>query len=228
MVGNAVGFSFQLKDVDGATVDPESIAVSFDGTDVEVTKSKAEGVTAVSYESAELLVADSEHIVKVSVTDTNGNSTKLEKAFTVKPYTSVDTTVAMPDSKKGESGFLVYATQISLGQMDVGSLHGNSWVNAEKQINGGYIDPDMEEPYLNEADLESFEGWSYYPEIVQVVNQNKDAPAEVGNFKAGNGYEDELITGIPGWGDSTEGIASEYIALLELDRGAYRLSLIHI
>jgi hypothetical protein len=168
------------------------------------------------------LAAESVHIVKVSVTDTNGNSTKLEKEFTVKPYTLVDTTVALPDSMKGESGFLVYATQISLGQMDVGSLHGSSWVNAEKQINGGYIDPDMEEPYLNEADLEAFEGWSYYPEIVQMVNQNKDAPAEVGNFKAGNGYEDELITGIPGWGDSTEGIASEYIALLELDRGAYK------
>jgi hypothetical protein len=222
MVSNAVGFSFQVKDVDGATVDPESIAVNFDGADVDVTKSKAEGVTAVSYESAELLAADSVHIVKVSVTDTNGNSTKLEKEFTVKPYTSIDTTVALPDSMKGESGFLVYATQISVGQMDVGELHGNQWVNAEKQINGGYIDVDTEEQYLNEADMDSFEGWSYYPEIVQVVNQNQDAPGAVGNFNADNGYEDEPITGIPGWGDSTDGIASEYIALLELERGAYK------
>ena len=222
MVSNAVGFSFQVKDVDGATVDPESIVVNFDGADVDVTKSKAEGVTAVSYESAELLAADSVHIVKVSVTDTNGNSTKLEKEFTVKPYTSIDTSVALPDSMKGESGFLVYATQISVGQMDVGELHGNQWVNAEKQINGGYIDVDTEEQYLNEADMDSFEGWSYYPEIVQVVNQNQDAPGEIGNFKASNGYEDEPITGIPGWGDSTDGIASEYIALLELERGAYK------
>ena len=222
MVSNAVGFSFQVKDVDGATVDPESIVVNFDGADVDVTKSKAEGVTAVSYESAELLAADSVHIVKVSVTDTNGNSTKLEKEFTVKPYTSIDTSVALPDSMKGESGFLVYATQISLGQMAAGELHGNSWVNAEKQINGGYIDVDTEEQYLNEADMDSFEGWSYYPEIVQVVNQNQDAPGEIGNFKASNGYEDEPITGIPGWGDSTDGIASEYIALLELERGAYK------
>ena len=45
----------------------------------------------------------------------------------------------------------------------------------------------------------------------------------MGNFNANNGYEDEPLTGIPGWGDSTDGIASEYIALLDLERGAYKL-----
>ncbi|MCH2586753.1 MAG: LamG domain-containing protein, partial [Planctomycetes bacterium] len=83
MVANGVGFSFQVQDVDGASVDPDSIVVKLDGADVEVTKSKAEGVTAVSYTSPELLAPDSEHIVKVSVTDTNGNSSRLEKAFKV-------------------------------------------------------------------------------------------------------------------------------------------------
>ena len=125
-------------------------------------------------------------------------------------------------SQKGESGFLVYPTQISSGQ-GVGNLHGNNWQNAEKQINGGYIDPDTEEQYLNEADIDSFEGWSYYPEIVEWVNQNQDAPGAVGGFSVNNGYEDEPLNGIPGWGASTAGIASEYIALLELERGAYKL-----
>ncbi|MCH2586754.1 MAG: hypothetical protein MK138_18525, partial [Planctomycetes bacterium] len=128
---------------------------------------------------------------------------------------------------KGDSGFLVYATQISSGQ-GVGTLHGNSWANAEKQINGEYIDPDTEEQYLNEADIDSFEGWSYYPEIVETVNQNQDAPAGTGRFQANDkadstDREDEPLTGIPGWGDSTDGIVTEYIALLELEPGAYKL-----
>ena len=58
---------------------------------------------------------------------------------------------------------------------------------------------------------------------VEWVNQNQDAPAPVGNFSTNNGYEDEYIPGIPGWYDSTDGIAGEYIALLQLDVGAYTL-----
>ena len=105
LVANAAGFSFLVKDVDGATADPDSIVVNYDGADVEVTKSKADGVTTVSYESAELLAPESEHIVKVSLKDTNGNDSRLEKGFKVKPYTLIDTTLKLPESAKGESGF---------------------------------------------------------------------------------------------------------------------------
>ena len=222
MAANAGGFSFQIKDVDGAAADPDSVVVTYDGAVVEVVKSKADGITSVSYSSSELLASESVHTLKVALNDTKGNSVRLEKEFKVKPYTLIDSSVRVADSLKGDSGFLVYATQVSSGQ-GVGTLHGNNWTNAEKQIAGGYIDPDTEEQYLNEADIDSFEGWSYYPEIVETVNQNQDAPGAVGNFNANNGYEDEPLTGIPGWGDSTDGIASEYIALLELERGAYKL-----
>ena len=223
LAASAGGFSFLIKDAEGgAQADPDSIVVTYDGAVVEVVKSKAEGITSVSYSSSELLASESVHTLKVSLKDTTGKDVKLEKEFKVKAYTLIDSSVRVADSLKGESGFLVYATQVSSGQ-GVGTLHGNNWTNAEKQIAGGYIDPDTEEQYLNEADIDSFEGWSYYPEIVETVNQNQDAPGAVGNFNANNGYEDEPLTGIPGWGDSTDGIASEYIALLELERGAYRL-----
>ena len=222
LAGNAGGFSFLIKDAEGgAQADPDSVVVTYDGAVVEVVKSKADGVTSVSYSSPELLASESVHTLKVVLKDTTGKNVRLEKEFKVKAYTLVDSSVRVADSLKGDSGFLVYATQISSGQ-GVGTLHGNLLVNAEKQIAGEYIDPDTEEQYLNEADIDSFEGWSYYPEIVETVNQNQDAPAAVGNFNANNGYEDEPLTGIPGWGDSTDGIASEYIALLELERGAYK------
>ena len=210
---NAGGFDLQITDIEDAGVEVDSVNVTFDGEVVETSPSKVDGVTSISYASAEILAANSDHELRVSFKDTNGKSQLLNLDFTVKDYTLIDASSLADTSLKGESGFLVYPTQISSGQ-GVVEIHGNSWKNAEKQINGEFIDPDMEEPYLNEADIDSFEGWSYYPEIVQVVNQNQDAPAAVGNFNANNGYEDEPLTGIPGWGDSTDGIASEYICLL--------------
>ena len=65
-------------------------------------------------------------------------------------------------------------------------------------------------------------GWSYYPVTVEMVNQNLAAPTGAGNFNTGNGREDEKIPGIPGWGGSDDGIASEYLALLQVDRGVFK------
>ncbi|MDP7649982.1 MAG: LamG domain-containing protein, partial [Candidatus Thalassarchaeaceae archaeon] len=219
---DAAGWELQITDIEEAGVDLESVVVTYEGEVLDVPATKADGVTTIKYASAEILASNSDHALKVAFKDTNGKNQLLNLDFTVMDYLLVDSTVRLDESSKGESGFLVYPTQISSGQ-GVGNLHGNNWQNAERQIRGEYIDPDMEEPYLNEADIDAFEGWSYYPEIVEVVNQNQDAPGAVGNFNANNGYEDEPLTGIPGWGDSTDGIASEYIALLELERGAYRL-----
>ena len=219
---DAAGFSISLTDADGNGVVLDSVGVTLDGDAVDASASKADGVTTIKYASAAPFAQGSTHALALTYTDEDGNTKTVPLDFTVAPYALIDAGSIADASQKGGSGFLVYATQVSTGQ-GVGNLHGNSWALAEKQIAGGFIDPDTEEPYLNEADVDSFEGWSYFPEIVQVVNQNQDAPAEVGNFKASNGYEDEPLTGIPGWGDSTDGVASEYIALLDLARGAYKL-----
>ena len=139
---------------------------------------------------------DSEHTLTISYVDTNGKNRGVSQDFKVKPYTVVDPGLRVSDSLKGDSGFIVYPTQISLGQGDQASIHGSAVSGATKQAGGGFIDPDTEEQYLNEADLDSFEGWSYYPEIVGWVNQSQDAPDEAGYFKESNGYEDEPLTGI--------------------------------
>ncbi|MCP4817005.1 MAG: hypothetical protein GY888_31205, partial [Planctomycetaceae bacterium] len=79
--------------------------------------------------------------------------------------------------------------------------------------------------YLNEADLDADMGWSYYPVLVEYVNQDQNAfegGVESGNFtSARGGYPDEEIPGIPGWYDSTDGIVGEYLTLLQLDAGVY-------
>ncbi|MFP6895575.1 MAG: LamG-like jellyroll fold domain-containing protein, partial [Roseibacillus sp.] len=224
---NAVGFDIQVTDIEEAGVDPDTIKVTLDGEVVETAISKADGVTSIGYAAPEVFASGSDHTLNVKYTDTNGKAQLLNLDFTIDPYTTIDASAIADASLKGESGFLVYPTQISSGQ-GVGTVHGTVWAGAEKQFQGGFIDPDTEEQYLNEADIDSFEGWSYYPEIVETVNQNQDAPGGTGNFKAndkGNSTdrEDEPLTGIPGWGDSTDGIATEYIALLDLAKGAYTL-----
>mgnify|MGYP003316657360 FL=1 len=167
--------------------------MTFNGAAVEVSKSdKVEGITTVTYTAPELLASLSEHTLGVSLNDTNGNAVKIDKEFKVKAYTLVSGDLSVPASLKGESGILVYPTQISTGQ-GVGNVHGTNTAGAEKQVRGEYIDPDTEEQWLNEADFDAFEGWTWYPEIVEWVNQNQDAPGAVGNFQAtGDGDAQDL------------------------------------
>ena len=221
--GTAGGFSVSLVDAEGNGLDVDSIKGKFDGADVAVTKSKSDGVTTIAYSTDSPLPSGSAHNIELTYSDEKGSVHVKTLAFSVPNYTILNADSIVSDSIKGESGFIANITQISIEQTGKDSLHGNSTVNAEKQLNGEYIDPDFEEPWLNEADLDAEEGWSYYPVWVETVNQNQDAPAPVGNFSSNNGYEDEYIPGIPGWYDSTDGIVGEYLALLQLDVGAYTL-----
>jgi hypothetical protein len=222
--GGPGGFDVSIADAEGNGVDLDSVAVNFDGEAVEVVKSKTDGVTSVKYSLDAPLAAGSDHTAELSFSDEKGNLKTLPLSFTVGNYVTIDPSAIADSSLKGESGFIANITQISTEQTGgANNLHNNLIVNAEKQVNGEYIDPNTEEAYLNEADPDSFEGWSYYPVIVETVNQNQDAPGEVGNFRASNDREDEEIPGIPGWGGSTDGIAGEYIALLDLEKGSYTL-----
>jgi hypothetical protein len=203
------GFSVELTDdEEGSTVDAAGVSATFDGAALEVTAAKADGVTTFSYETPALLEAGTEHFVVITVKDTEGATHTLEKSFKVKPYTVVDAGSRAGDSLKGEAGIVATITQISTGQ-NVGNLHGNNTANAEKAFNGWGNDPETEEAYLNEADPDSFEGWSYYPVLVPVVNFDQDGGVQ-GSFNSNNGYDDEYIPNIPGWGDSTDGIWRVY------------------
>jgi hypothetical protein len=221
--GAANGFSVSLVDAEGNGLDLDSVEAKFDGADVVVNKSKSDGETTIAYSTDAPLASGSDHAIQLTYTDEKGTVHVKTLSFSVPNYIILNADSIVSDSVKGESGFIANITQISTEQTGKGSLHNNNVANAEKQLNGEFIDPDLEEPWLNEADLDAEEGWSYYPVWVEWVNQNQDAPAPVGNFSTNNGYEDEYIPGIPGWYDSNDGIAGEYIALLQLDVGAYTL-----
>ena len=220
--GNPGGFNISLADAEDNGVDLDSVKVTFDGEAVDVAKSKTDGVTTINYTLDTPLAAGSKHEVGLSYADEKGNLKTLPLSFTVGNYTMIAETSIADSSLKGESGFLAYVSQISTEQTGgPNNLHNVQWVNAEKQLRGEFIDPNTGEPFLNEADPDAFEGWSFYPVILETVNLNQDAPAEVGNFRASNDREDQEIPGIPGWGGSTDGMAGEYLALLQLEPGAY-------
>ena len=223
--GSMGGFSLNINDITrGGSVkaDPDSVAATLDGEAAELVVSKDGNVTSVAHSTAAPLAPGSDHTVVVTFKDAEGNEGSSEFAFKVSNYGLVKAGYAIDedDVDKSTEGWLVNTTQISQGQ-GVGQLHGNQIVNAEKQVNGGYIDPSTEEAYLNESDPDAFEGWSYYYMTSEVINFNQDAPNNVGNFTSANGYEDLEIPGIPGWGDSTDGIASEFLTYAYLKKGAY-------
>jgi len=223
--GTPGGFGIKMTDSKLNGVDLDSVKVAFDGEFVGVYKSKTDGVTFIQYSTDAPFEAASKHDVELFYSDEKGKRNTVPFEFTVSNYKFIKDTMRADESIKGRLGFLVYPTQITGQQTGGGSLHGNMNVNAEKQIRGEYIDPNTGESYLNESDPDAFKDWSYYPVIVEIVNQNSIAPVGSGNFKSSNGREDELIPGVPGWGGALDGIATEYIALLQLDRGAYTLGI---
>ncbi|MBO89640.1 MAG: hypothetical protein CMP14_08970 [Rickettsiales bacterium] len=221
--GGPGGFSVAITDAEENGVDLDSVEVKFNGEAVDAAKSKTDGVTSIDYQLDTPLAAGSKHIAEVTYSDEKGNLKTLPLSFTVANYTLIPGGLKVSSDAKGESGFLVNMTQISTGQSGVGNLHGNQIASAERQLRGEYIDAETGEVYLNEADPDAFEGWSFYPVIVEVVNQNQDAPGEQGNFRDSNGYTDEELPGIPGWDGSTDGIAGEYVTILDLPKGSHKL-----
>jgi len=159
------------------------------------------------------------HKLEVSMKDSTGETIEASFRVVVSPYTSVSGDYATDDSIKGDPGILAYVTQISASQSESGThLHDNAWRKALAQFSGTLLDPDGAF-YLNEADIDSAEEWSYYPEIIQTVNLSQDAPADAGTFNATGGKEDQPIPGIPGWHDSNDGIVAGFITLLDLPVG---------
>tara|TARA_Y100001934_G_scaffold219097_1_gene260597 strand:- start:5597 stop:8707 length:3111 start_codon:yes stop_codon:yes gene_type:complete len=218
-----------IKDVKGGTkLKLETVEVAIDGTEVEVNSLElTKGAYSIFYDNSKVLYdSGSTHDIIISFTDTDEKIIKIAKEFKIKKYVSVKPSFIVSPSKKGESGIAVYPTQISWGQ-NVESIHGNNINGAKKQFIGEFIDRETKEIYVNELDPEADVKWSYYPEIIEVVNQTLDDSFPSGNFQdtgTGNSTDraDSLITGLPGWGDSNDGVVSEFVALVQLGKGIHR------
>jgi hypothetical protein len=219
--GGLSGFSAIVEDF-GLKLDVATLKATLNGEVVDVTVDSANGVNSINYAFAAFPPTGSEHALNIAFNDTGGNAHSMNFAFTVTTqYLTLSPAYSMSDVNKDKGGFRVNLTQISARQTEgPNELHGNQWVNAEKQIRGEFLNPnevdddDNPLPYLNEADPDAWEGWSIAPVDVDYVNMNQDEDGNIGNFG-----EDQMLPNIPGWGESTDGIAGEFLTVLHLKRG---------
>jgi hypothetical protein len=127
-----------------------------------------------------------------------------------------------------QSGFVANTTQVSTTQSGKGSLHGNRIAEAERQLAGEFIDPNIGLPYLNEAGPVGATDWEITPrEVTGIINFEQDSDGDgvagpAGNFREPD-YPDAPIPGIPGWNDSYDGIVVEFLTFLELKAGFHTL-----
>ena len=234
-IPNAAGFVMNVKD-GSTTFTDKDLSVSIDGVAVEnVTISTAGGVTSIRAALPSPLVAGSVHMAKAIFSDSGGSTVRLKKEYEVPAYSVIIPGLKAAGSLKGDSGFVAYATQISLGQNDLASVHGGE-AGALEQFLGLTMDSASGDTFLNEADGDSFDTWTYFAEVIDVVNQTDDleadddgnsVPAISGKFNAETGHPDDILTGIESsWDDSqTDGYVNGYLALLDLTAGAHTFGL---
>ena len=111
------------------------------------------------------------------------------------------------------------------------SVHGGE-AGAMQQFLGQTIDSASGDIFLNEADGDSFDTWTYFAEVIDVVNQTDDLESDddgnavaaiSGKYNVETGHPDDILTGIEAsWDDTqTDGYVNGYLALLELTAGAH-------
>jgi hypothetical protein len=216
IVGTAV-----VELVDGATqVANGSITATLDGQVVTpVVSAAGAGRTRVSIPLGELLPSGSRHTVAVAYQDNASPAAQLggSWSFTAASYAEVpaDVATALGSGDGSKPGFKVRTYQIDqIGGVSLANLN-----SVAEQALVGLAGP-------NVADL-SGAGTDGTFAVSGVINFNRDAPADAGNFNATNGYEDQQFPGLPGTGTEAHNLESfveEIITYVEFPRpGIYTL-----
>ncbi len=220
--GGLDGFEIRVQNF-ASTVDESSIQVQLNGAVVSTDNSTSGGVTTMSFSFPEAPDSLSEHVVNLSYDDSDGTNHKASFNFTVDTiFERIPPTFAASGVDTSKAGFVAHVTQISTAQSGATNLHGNSIAGANAQIAGEYED-EFGVVYVNEAGPINANDWQLSPvEVEGVINYDQDAGL-LGNFTDDNGSPDDFIPGIPGFEDSTDGIAAEFLTFLEFEAGFHTL-----
>jgi len=219
--GDRDGFRIFIQEF-AQTVDAGSVAVTLNGQAVDVDVNSTGGVATVSYAFTSVPDSGSSHSIVINYKDSSGGSHTANLAFTItQQYTKIPAFFSNNSVDTASEGFTANVSQIGIAQTGVDSLHGNAISNANFQLTGGYTDVDGN-PYINEAGPSGASTWQFSPVDVSWVNFEQEGLA-AGNFNDGTGYPDDLIPNIPGFNDSIDGIAAEFLTYLELSQGWHTL-----
>ncbi|HIG30235.1 MAG TPA: LamG domain-containing protein [Verrucomicrobiales bacterium] len=211
--GNVESVTVELID-QGSPVVTDSVEFQINGNGVEVSSTKADGVTTIHHDYSILPDSGSEQSVLVSYSVESGESFSVELTYRVNEvFTRLSPDFTNEGVDRDQPGFLVNVTQLT-DDADL-SAHGNSLAGAELQLSG--IHPVTGEAFENEANPAA-------SEVESVINWEQSAFNPPGdNFDFANGFQNELIPGIPGTKFSDNGVAAEILTYLELDAGFHTL-----
>jgi len=205
----------RIDDLGTAVVDPSGTSFKLDGQSVAAVVAKVDGVTTLTYNvlgaTGSFFASGSSHSVEVAVK--YGAKTLTEtRNFTVAAYATLP--VALKVASATGDGFNARVNQIDVAR---GPGDANSIINAETQAADGFIDPSTGMPWPNVAIPES-------PVVQRAIINWDQFAASAGNFNANNGFFEDFIPGVPGFGaagDGADNIIAEITTFLELKKGSY-------
>ena len=219
--GNRDGFNIAIQEF-SESVDAGSVTATLNGESVDVSVASSGGIANVSYAFPSVPDSLSSHDIHIKFTDTGGNEHTADLTFLVSEiYGKVPPLFRNGSVDANSNGFLAHVSQISQDQSGATNLHGTQIANANLQLSGGYTDADGN-GYINEAGPSNATDWQFSPVDVGIINFDQ-AEAAQGNFTDATGFPDALIPNIPGFNESTDGIAAEFLTYLELDQGWHTL-----
>ena len=219
--GNRDGFNITIQEF-SQSVDANSVAATLNGASIDVNVASSGGIANVSYAFPSIPDSLSSHDIHIKFTDTGGNEHTADLTFLVSEiYGKVPPLFKNGSVDANSNGFLAHVSQISQDQSGATNLHGTQIVNANLQLSGGYTDADGN-GYINEAGPSNASDWQFSPVDVGLINFDQLADAQ-GNFTEATGFPDALIPNIPGFNESTDGIAAEFLTYLELNQGWHTL-----
>lgn len=239
--GNAAGLEVTFSDIPasdtfpGSLLDTSTLDITLNGVKATPTGFLKNGLdTKVVVTLPTYLPPNTTNTVKVIAKDNRGFSITEERIFIVGPYSVIPASFAVDSAivDKTKPGFKARIHQLSIDRDPTDA-------NAENQLNNGYINPETNQPYPNEADLTgAVNGWfsiSTYINWGQPVYNDASVvvPESNGNFRANTedpakNYPETLIPGIKtpdpdpiAWPNANN-IAAEIKSYIELKKGLYR------
>ncbi|MGE3311092.1 MAG: LamG domain-containing protein [Limisphaerales bacterium] len=202
------GFAIGVTDAGGSVVNPDSIALSFNGAPVTPTSvTKSGGTTTISYTAPNApLPTGSTQTTGLTIRDTAGATYTSSSSFAVPAYATVPASAVLPASSvdKTKAGFRIKTYQIDGGAQE-GTLEYNEAILAgEHGPNVAYLDD------AGGVDADGYFTWTSYINFDTTGGANgyfNDPDFVVSPFPG--------IPGLPETGGPVENFVEEILAVLE-------------
>lgn len=229
------GVMIDLRDWD-YSVQPGSVTMSVNGTAVDtslVSLARVGDISRIVYHGPTGVLAGGVNTIAVTYTTTStpGFVNTFTYSALVGTAVLVGDFYALPAVDTSKPGFKAKAYQIDINRNPATG----QFLNAERQLAGGYLDPLSGAPYPNTAmtdwmdtfgniiDSADAEGYFTVPDL---INWNQDAPGAAGNFSVNStpAFEDQPVPSLTGntGPNTTERCVFSIETILELKAGGYR------